>query len=100
MAEKHNYEMTDNECYSSLTAQREKAATSTQSAGRQQGTAAETAPSSSKKYYRWIVALAILFNFLLIIAVGAALSHYQTKTATDEASKGFTGGSSGSGPSG
>ena len=74
------YEMTDNECYSSITAKRENAVDT----GHQHDRAVEPAPSFSK-CYRWTVALAILFNFLLIIAVAAVSFYYQTKMA-----EGFT----------
>ena len=86
-----------------ITTKRGIATASTQSAGHQHGTAAKSVPSPSKKHFCWIVALAVLFNFLLIIAVAAVLSHYQTKMATklnEEIDEGFTRRSNISGPPG
>ena len=39
-----------------------------------------TTKKSWKHYLHW---LAILFNFILIIGIGAAMLHYQTKTASE-----------------
>ena len=89
----NSYELNDNECYSSTTRQREEVVTSAQGAGQQQNTP-KMVPS--KKCFRWTVVLATIINFLLIIAVGAALFHFQTQT-TNEINPGFTGRSNASG---
>ena len=78
MAESSIYELTENDCYSSLTKQRENTATSTMGMTR-----VSTTGHSSSKCFHAIVVLAILLNFLLIIGVGAALAYYQTKMASE-----------------
>ena len=78
MTENHIYEMTENECYPTLTKQQGNAATSTMAT-----TAGSTSGPSQSMWFRVIVVLAIFINFLLIIGVGAALFYYQTKMAFD-----------------
>ena len=95
----NHYEEISNACYSSFSEEKEKAVANPQSSKSKQDIVAVSVPSHSKKCCCWIAALAILFNFLLIIAVGAALSHYQMKMAT-KINEGFTGRSNISGPPG
>ena len=99
MVDNHIYEMTENEAYPTFSAKRGNTAALCTGC-QHHGTAAKPAPLSLK-CFRWIASLAIFFNFLLIIAVGAALYYYQTKLiVTEEIVNGFTGGSSRSNISG
>ena len=102
MADDHIYEMTDNNCYSSMTTKRGNAVATALSAAKQHDIATDTVPSFSRKRF-WILALAVLFNFLLLIAITAVLSHYQTKMNTElkkDIQQSFAIGSNISGPPG
>lgn len=78
MDENHIYEMTENECYPQKNLQWHGHTTTCNSA-----TPVTKVVNSKKswKCFSAVLAVATLFNFLLIVGVGTALFYYETKTA-------------------
>ena len=65
-----DYEMKENECYEEVNIQQYKKVS-------------ETTSSTSNKLWKCSIVIAILFNLVLVIGIGAVFFHYQIKTENE-----------------